>query len=366
MYSIIQLNDRVHSYSATVCSHVAAQRRCSRCTNRSMHERWAALISITLGCTLPEPDEDISPPAPEPPRPGPSCSEDTRCPTSSDEGDADEWASCCETLWVSGGTFHMGFSATELRGEPEPIPQHREHDVRVSGFFLDRFEITRERLASFAERYSGPPLTGAGAHPRIDGSGWRSDDWDAELPVSRELLLDVLPREAVDEPPDTVNIPASGLTWFVAFAFCSWDGGRLPTEAEWEYAAAGGALDRPYPWGDDPSVAQSLPGSPRSPIGESAVPGGKFGHDDLAGGVREWVFDWFDENFYEEGGRSCANCANLQEGIARVVRGDRDRTCCTELDTEFRAAARNAAAPGVPLPSGGARCARDAATLEGL
>ncbi len=257
----------------------------------------------------------------------------------------------------------MGFAAGEAYDGADPARRDQEHTVTVSGFFMDRFEITRERFETYLASNVGPPSMGAGAHPRIQGSGWQSR-WDADLIAPGPVTRSQTP-EADAGAPDRANLPASSLTWFEAFAFCAWDGGRLPTEAEWEYAAAGGIDNRPYPWGQERSIAEELRRAPLASVGSNAPTRGRFGHDDLAGGVQEWVLDWFAEDFYREKGRTCSDCANLQQRIARVVRGGRD-AFADAAETEFRAAARNYAAPGVPLPGGGARCARDAMALGGM
>src|SRR6185503_5212427 len=98
------------------------------------------------------------------------------------------------------------------------------------------------------------------------------------------------------------------VSWFEAFAFCAWDGGRLPTETEWNYAAAGGNEQRVYPWGANIDLTKAsydcagdgsgtgtpncmfsdmLPVGSRSPQGD-----GKWGQADLAGNVWEWTLDW--------------------------------------------------------------------------
>jgi formylglycine-generating enzyme len=321
-----------------------------------MHRACAAFIALASSCTHAKPDEDPVPDSTA----GPSCSEGREACSipSGGDNDVDGAVSCCETIWMPGGTVLMGFSADEVAIDSEIAPHDRDREVEVSGFFLDRFEITRARFASYAESYRGPPTAGAGAHPKIEGSGWEID-WDVQLPQMGQMLLDTLEPNEILDSPDAENAPASGLTWFAAFAFCIWDGGRLPTEAEWEYAAAGGDQNRPYPWGTDPSILESLKSAPLHPVGSNLATRGFFGHHDLAGGVREWVFDWFHEYFYRDA--ECSDCANLERGIGRVVRGDRDPMCCTELDTEFRSAARAFALPGSPLSKGGARCARDPA-----
>lgn len=259
----------------------------------------------------------------------------------------------------------MGFAATEVKYPDDLQPEDREHEVTVSGFYLDRFEITRGRFARYVEQYFGPPEPGSGQHPRIAGSGWQargsSTDWDAELPDDQLALMNEVSIGDLSQV-ENPNAPVERLSWFVAFAFCIWDGGRLPTEAEWEYAAAGGLENRSYPWppeAGDPRA--TLRDQPLAPVGSMPAVRGRFGHDDLAGGVREWVLDRFSERFYLERAEGCHDCANvLTDGIiGRGLRGASDTTCCTELDTEFRSAARAVAAPGVARPGQGARCARE-------
>jgi formylglycine-generating enzyme required for sulfatase activity len=280
--------------------------------------------------------------------------------------------SCCDSPWVPGGTFPMGFSPREVLRPDELQDEDRDHPVTVSGYFLDRFEITWSRLEAYAEQYPGPPAAGSGAHPVVPASGW-DPAWDRELPASGEALLAQLrpvgsaaaSSSSADAGPSAPLAPggdlaADRLNWFVAFAFCIWDGGRLPTEAEWEYAAAGGALNYSYPWGADTAPVAALRMSAAAPVGSHPELRGVFGQDDLAGGVIEWAFDWFSEQYYLQGGLDCVDCANTREELARVVRGAADSDCCGgALPTEYRAAARNSRAPGVLLPGVGARCARD-------
>ncbi|HKO92461.1 MAG TPA: SUMF1/EgtB/PvdO family nonheme iron enzyme, partial [Polyangiaceae bacterium] len=183
--------------------------------------------------------------------------------------------SCCESLWVPQGTFPMGFSRDEVTRPDELREEDREHAVTLSGYFLDRFEITWSRFETYAEQYAGPPAPGSGAHPHVPESGWQPA-WDPELPTSGEELLararsgsgSVLPRTATDAASASTLIAADedfaadGLSWFAAFAFCIWDGGRLPSEAEWENAAAGGAENVPYPWGREMGPVAALQTTP--------------------------------------------------------------------------------------------------------
>lgn len=331
------------------------------------------LIAGPAGCTRPKPDED--PPAAIPGQPpfGPSCERAPACAASEDAGGA---TSCCESLWVPGGSYLMGFSPDEVLYPADLEDEDRDHPVSVSGYFLDRFEITWRRLEQYAAAYGGPPAVGSGAHPALPTTGWQSE-WDLELPETGSELLESVGSvdgRALDAGRDAnaltvvavttgeADFAADRLSWFVAFAFCVWDGGRLPTEAEWEYAATGGDRNWAYPWGNTTDPIAGLRDTPLSRVGSRPEARGAFGHDDLAGGVFEWTFDWLSERYYVEGGRGCVDCANETEGIARVVRGASDGTCCTgDLDTSYRAAARSGQAPGVALPGVGARCVRDLA-----
>lgn len=349
---------------------------------------WRAVcvaIGTGVACTLPKPEED--PPIVTRVPAAPSCAEgglecgavDRIAPSLRDDAKAMP-SSCCETIGVPGGSFPMGMWQTS--GLPEELGAERaEHDVQVSDFFLDRFEVTRGRFRAFADAYdtSGPPAAGSGVHPAIPASGWQ-DAWNGFLPTDPAQLL--ARRDcgsavgalgvagAAGGDRETARIgddePMECLSWFVAFAFCIWDGGRLPTEAEWEYAAAGGSENRTYPWGETSTLVPVLQAA-RDPVGAHPDASGAFGHQDLAGGVREWVLDYANERYFLNDGRNCRDCANLSAANGRELRGGRDPSCCPGQDTLFWAAARDDAPPGAMQPGTsdsitapfGARCARD-------
>ncbi len=181
-----------------------------------------------------------------------------------------------------------------------------EHPAYVSDFYLDAFEVTVARFRRFADAYPDSlPKPGDGAHPKIPGTGWRPE-WEAELPKTRAELDDATvcgsfpPNYAFPTwtatPGPRESYPLNCVSWHLAFAFCVWDGGRLPTEAEWEYAAAGGDENRLYPWGNVPDW--SGPGdtwacTSNDCFGAPPKPGGlaRWGQFAMAGSVAEWVLD---------------------------------------------------------------------------
>jgi formylglycine-generating enzyme len=232
------------------------------------------------------PDQDVVPP---------SCQGDV--------GNECQGVSCCDSPLVPGGTFQQG--------EPDAFAS------TVSSFHLDRFEVTVSRMRRFiavydAWRAAGNPASGAGAHPEIPGSGWDSA-WDAVLyPTAADATgfwgltgCSNTQRTWVDGPEYSYR-PINCPNWYLSFAFCIWDGARLPTEAEFEYAAAGGEQDRLYPWGDTPvpdgvdfsyAVYDCLGRGVCTfeellPVGSKPLGGGRFGHQDLSGSLFEWVLDY--------------------------------------------------------------------------
>lgn len=221
--------------------------------------------------------------------------------------------SCCSSLPVAGGQFQGGGS-------------DESYLAVVNDFALDKFEVTVGRFRQFVDGYPDVvPTEGDGANPLIEGSGWR-EDFAEGLPETREALLASLKCSApfrtwTDEPGPNENLPINCVSWFVAFAFCAWDGGRLPTNAEWNYAAAGGTEQRLYPWGNEPvpdaehasfdcvadgSAAQECEATDLLPVGSLPSGDGKYGHADLAGSMFEWALDW--HGVYAD---PCNNCANI-------------------------------------------------------
>ena len=285
--------------------------------------------------------------------------------------------SCCTALPVPGGTFQMGrsdsgsdaFSAGSIHEQPE-------HAVDVSPFVLDKFEVTVGRVRRFVDSYDGtPPAQDAGAHPRIKDSGWQSV-WNTRLPPDSATLADDLRCDSTYgtwSPAVSLNdpLPINCINWFQAFAFCIWDGGRLPTEAEWEFAATGGSENRLYPWGMEaptPQLAayECLAGGTSDctfndipAVGSRPMGNGRWGHADLAGSLREMTRDAFLADFYVERRALGTNAVNLDNntdpsGTAPMRGGD-----WFNGSLDLRAASRRTQYRELASNIGGFRCARD-------
>jgi sulfatase modifying factor 1 len=292
----------------------------------------------------------------------PSCAGGLTCGT----------VSCCESKSIPAGTFPMGRATTGPEADactgwasadcPPPADEQPEHTVTVSSLRLDTFEVTVGRMRKFVAGYPGnKPAAGAGAHPLIAGSGWQSA-WDPKLPVSLVDLKTALKCELgftwTDAAGTTENRPINCVDWYLAFAFCAWDGGRLPTEAEWEYAAAGGSENRVLPWGNTaPSSSLASYGCitpsscPLPAVGNTPLGVSRWGQHDLGGSVWEWNLDW--SASYTAA--PTTNPAQLATGSDRVWRGG----AFLHPSERLRAAARGALVPEIEIAVSGVRCARN-------
>jgi formylglycine-generating enzyme len=250
--------------------------------------------------------------------------------------------SCCTTLQVPGGTFPMGRSVDSSAsdyypsGYPEELP---EHSATVADFALDKYEVTVGRFRGFVNNYDAwhgaalNPQLGAGTNPTVDPSDRNATGWgmswtpsSSDLPAdSAALVFDLKCLSSYQTWTDSAganeSYPINCVRWHVAFAFCIWDGAWLPTDAEWEYAAAGGEQNLLYPWGHAAPdsdranyLATSGTGTPFVTVGSKNATGGTgaFGHADLAGSIWEWVFDWYSSSYYGTATApvTCNNCVN--------------------------------------------------------
>jgi formylglycine-generating enzyme len=262
---------------------------------------------------------DLSPDVPPEALP-PSCK--GRAPTCGEAGD-----SCCSSIRVPGGMFSRGFDASmrPLQDNVKVLGWHDRNDARayVSPFRLDKYEVTVARFRPFYNAYEGwlenHPFAGDGGHPKIVASGWNRD-WSkkADLyPLTRAALIAAMKgcnQARLSHPEDDLvgwlddpagahdRRPMTCVGFYVATLFCIWDEGRLPTEAEWSFAALGGEAQNAYPWGTPEAATFGVEadrgnvGPIRSTIslkdvGSYPKGAGRWGHLDLAGNAGEWVPD---------------------------------------------------------------------------
>jgi formylglycine-generating enzyme required for sulfatase activity len=213
-------------------------------------------------------------------------------------------------VYVPGGTFEMGSTEAEIDAAVRLCNRYYSgcgrsmfssegpvHRVTLREFWMDRTEVTAAQYAAFLNRLGADAPSG---FPWFDLSDeFASLEWDGERFVAR---------------PGRASHPASQVEWEGAQAYCNSVGGRLPTEAEWEYAARGPqALS--YPWGDDLGEAPmnfcdrscGLPQADvsfddgyvrTSPVGSYPEGASWCGALDMAGNVWEWVADWYQEDYY--------------------------------------------------------------------
>ena len=174
---------------------------------------------------------------------------------------------------IPSGSFEMG-------SEGERANERPVHTVHLDAFYMDKYEVTNVQFKLFVD-----------ANPQwqkdriADGfhDGDYLDDWTG-----------------TNYPSGRAEHPVVYVSWYAAMAYAEWAGKRLPTEAEWEYAARGGLSGKKYPWGDDePTAAYAnyhRNVNDTTPVGRYAANG--YGLYDMAGNVWEWCLDAYDEDFY--------------------------------------------------------------------
>jgi sulfatase modifying factor 1 len=244
--------------------------------------------------------------------------------------------SCCTSLEVAGGTYYRTYtnSGTGATGLADP--------ATISGFRLDKYLVTVGRFRRFVSAWNAGasyvppavPAAGSGKHTHLNGGsglnatgggyepGWSTSDDSNVAPTDTNLACDPSYATWTTAAGTQETLPINCVNWYEAYAFCIWDGGFLPSEAEWEYAAAGGSQQREYPWGStDPGTSNEYAiydcyypnGSGTctgvgsiAPVGTTTMGAGAWGQLDLAGDVDEWTLDTF--SVYAD---PCTNCADI-------------------------------------------------------
>ena len=291
-------------------------------------------------------------------------------------------------VWIPGGKFWMG--SDEGQEDERPL-----HEVTVDGFWIDRTEVTNEQFARFVEAtgyitiaerppsakdypgvpperlvagsvvFAPPPDVVSFENPYIwweyrAGANWRHPEGPGSDLKGRE------------------NHPVVHICWEDAQAYARWAGKRLPTEAEWEYAARGGLDREPFCWGND-QVPQGkwraniwqgrFPNEntlndgfrTTSPAGSYAANG--YGLHDMSGNVWEWCQDWYLPDYYASAPAKNPPGPNSsfdpnEPGVAKRVQRGGSFLCSDLYCVGYRPSARMKASPDTGLSHSGFRCVR--------
>jgi sulfatase modifying factor 1 len=257
---------------------------------------------------------------------------------------ADGGESCCTSLPVPKGTYLRSYDGV---GNTDAT-----HPATVSAFQLDKYEVTVGRFRKFVRAWSSgwtPRGVGDGIHAHLNGGnglvdssqdggayepGW-SVTYDGDLPTSPDPIAWATflqcdgPRSTwTTTPGDNERLPINCVDWYTAYAFCIWDGGFLPSETEWDYAAAGGGdVDgqRLYAWSSPPTSTvidctyasyQACNSGPAA-VGSTPKGAGRWGQLDLTGNEWEWTLD-----YYATYVSPCVDCGYFSDvSLGRAIRG---------------------------------------------
>lgn len=277
-------------------------------------------------------------------------------------------------MLLPGGSFLMGADSSEgFPGDGEgPV-----RTVRLSPFRIAPYAVTNAEFARF--------VTETGYVTEAERFGW-SYVFASFLPSALRRISERVPQtpwwcgvrgafwSAPEGPGSDVaereRHPVVHVSWHDARAYCRWEGGRLPTEAEWEYAARGGLEQRRYPWGDELTpggehrcniwqghfpTKNTLDDGHRgtAPV-DTYAPNG-FGLYNTAGNVWEWCADWWATDHRTA---RAADPAGPATGSAKVIRGG-SYLCHDSYCNRYRVAARTSNTPDSTTGHMGFRCVFD-------
>ena len=198
---------------------------------------------------------------------------------------------------IPAGEFQMGSNDPEAENDEQPV-----HTVYVDAFFMDEHEVTNLEYQEFLL-----------ANPE-----WQREEIDSKFHDGDYLKLWRGIR-GNDYPKGKADHPVVHVSWYAAMAYAEWMGKRLPTEAEWEYAARGGLAGKKYPWGDDDIIIvelveqgdvfdfDSAKANYGNVFGDTTsvgnYPPNGYGLYDMAGNVWEWCLDEYNRDFYSMSSR---------------------------------------------------------------
>lgn len=305
-------------------------------------------------------------------------------------------------VWIPDGTYQMGASDNE--GRPDEYPQHM---VKVEGFWMDATEVTNAQFKKFVQATGY--LTTAEKAPNWEEMKKQLPPGTPKPPDSVLVAASLVftpPNHAValndasqwwswrkgadwqhpEGAGSTIegkdHYPVVQISWEDAAAYAKWAGKRLPTEAQWEFAARGGLDNQSYPWGSEAIES----GSPKANTWQGSFPNKNTGWDqfpnaapvksfaanayglyDMAGNVWEWCADWYDADYYQSlknktitdpKGPAQSNDPMEPTVPKKVIRGG-SFLCNASYCKGYRVSSRMKSSPDTGLEHTGFRCVAD-------
>lgn len=302
-------------------------------------------------------------------------------------------------VFIPAGEFMMG--AADDEGRTDEYPQHK---VKLDGFWMDETEVTNAQFKKFVNatgyittaeiapdweemKKQLPPGTPKPADSLLvaaslvftapdhnvsldDASQWWAWKKGADWKHPQGMGSDITGKD---------DYPVVHVSWYDAAAYCKWAGKRLPTEAEWEFAARGGKQNEKYPWGNEDIGS----GKPKANTWQGNFPIQNLKKDhferlapvrsfspndydlyDMAGNVWEWCSDWYDETYYQSIGTQLSINPTgplqpndtMEPGVPKkIVRGG-SFLCNASYCKGYRVSARMKTSPDTGLEHTGFRC----------
>lgn len=234
-----------------------------------------------------------------------------------------------EMVVISGGSFYRGSN----NGGRDEIPRHQIH---LNPYAIDVHPVTNEQFVRFLEVMGG-----------------EKDGNNNDMIRLRESRIKRTGGKLSIES-GYARHPVVGVTWYGGSAYAKWTGKRLPSEAEWEVASAGGLEEALYPTGNNIERTQANFFSSDT-TAVMSYPPNDYGVFDMAGNVYEWCHDWYDYHYYNLSVQEPDNPKGPLQGVYRVLRGG----CWKSLKEDLRCAHRHRNNPGAMNGTYGFRCVAD-------